>query len=1224
MAQFDAGINLEIKVTRALRAIDRVERRMAALQRKSEVEVKINSLNKTNREVVKTTNNLNKLGTALERIENETLSRLPKALQTVIAFLKAASVATDDLAKQAVGLNQSFRLSNTAGFTRDIQAATLALGRLAEEQERLQRIRNLGVSRAPNALQNRLGRVDAAIDRTRPEDSRRLTFLLEERVRLQGALNNQLRIQEDIENRIRSTQIDQNDAVRKNIRASEASRQGSGFAAFSRDASRTSGERRGASARQDLADVDRLAKGYLDALDDVDRAARADRQRRLQAELKNIETRKNAELAARDKVFKDILDTNKQLLDDFDRRLDNRQRKKRKDREDARNRNTRSRNLLLGAGFPLLFGGGPGSILGGVLGAIGGGFGSQILGSGIGSALDTAVQSAAEFAEGISKVSTALETATNANLISSKELEAGLQDLAAAGFKAAAGIQAQQEYADTISQIDFERAQDAAKSIDRVTRLWARFINSLQTDLLILIKSVADVVANQIEQGELLDRAQRTINAANRENVGTADQRFNLARQRLEFRFVPSKENKQNLIDAIKKLEDEFPILKVKAKLTIEQSQKQALQQELETVIGKQNLMNNIQSVQTIIDRYKQDSKKADDLRQRSTRAVEAAEKRIADLRLSLERKVEDMRLEAINKANRIEDEKAKQRLEKLRAAASLASAAFAASFSEDDVTKDIAVRFEKLASDLNLELAQGVEDRAKLERDFALEQRKFELQTVRIRLDAEKAVARTRESLERNLADIRKEVLRIEDNVNKDKFIIQRRLDLLALKRLEIETNILELTLKINDQLSATFENYFTKIRQIISKAEGIVNDAKPETTGGAASVPAASVGGVSFDNLNAVNDQIRTLNQELQQLLKDNAGLSKADSDKYAKRIIEATAAIQKSLTPLEQRNKLLQEQKEIERLVSEGFTESDANSIVKGEKQLKEYVKRLEQTRAGLIRLQPTVVSTFGAGSSAAQILNTQIKELDARIEAANNQAGKLKNTFKKVSEAEEVAAEVGGLLVNGLVDGLQTAVTETDRLAEAMRELASDILLAIGRALILSAIKQGIGALANNAGEPSGGIGFFSILSKAFRAGGGPVSKGQPYVVGENGSELFIPNVSGRVIPADDFDAARAAMGGGGGSDSGTVDGAFEASSSSVSSVRERLIQNEMQASSARYTNQPITFETMQIGTMDVVTREEAEAIGQASAQQARAQVFSDMRNRPSVRRQIGVK
>jgi hypothetical protein len=49
-------------------------------------------------------------------------------------------------------------------------------------------------------------------------------------------------------------------------------------------------------------------------------------------------------------------------------------------------------NLALGAGFPLLFGAGPGSIAGSVLGSfVGSGFGGQILGGALGAVLDTAV-----------------------------------------------------------------------------------------------------------------------------------------------------------------------------------------------------------------------------------------------------------------------------------------------------------------------------------------------------------------------------------------------------------------------------------------------------------------------------------------------------------------------------------------------------------------------------------------------------------------------------------------------------------------------------------------------------------------------------------------------------------------------------------------------------------------------------------------------------------------
>ena len=53
-------------------------------------------------------------------------------------------------------------------------------------------------------------------------------------------------------------------------------------------------------------------------------------------------------------------------------------------------------NLALGAGFPLLFGGGAGSVLGSVLGSfVGTGFGGQILGGALGQALDQAVAAAA-------------------------------------------------------------------------------------------------------------------------------------------------------------------------------------------------------------------------------------------------------------------------------------------------------------------------------------------------------------------------------------------------------------------------------------------------------------------------------------------------------------------------------------------------------------------------------------------------------------------------------------------------------------------------------------------------------------------------------------------------------------------------------------------------------------------------------------------------------------
>lgn len=70
----------------------------------------------------------------------------------------------------------------------------------------------------------------------------------------------------------------------------------------------------------------------------------------------------------------------------------------------ARFKKTFKESLQLGIGFPLLFGGGPGSIAGGALGALsGGGFGGQILGSAIGQQIEQLIN-------GISEVGAAIET----------------------------------------------------------------------------------------------------------------------------------------------------------------------------------------------------------------------------------------------------------------------------------------------------------------------------------------------------------------------------------------------------------------------------------------------------------------------------------------------------------------------------------------------------------------------------------------------------------------------------------------------------------------------------------------------------------------------------------------------------------------------------------------------------------------------------------------------
>ena len=87
-----------------------------------------------------------------------------------------------------------------------------------------------------------------------------------------------------------------------------------------------------------------------------------------------------------------------------------------------------------------------------------------------------------------------------------------------------------------------------------------------------------------------------------------------------------------------------------------------------------------------------------------------------------------------------------------------------------------------------------------------------------------------------------------------------------------------------------------------------------------------------------------------------------------------------------------------------------------------------------------------------------------------------------------------------VVEGLGNSAQTAADHFYNLAERIYDV-------IDAYLDLMRVKGGGGG---------GGTGKSTDL---FKASGGPVSAGSPYVVGELGPEVFIPNVNGTIVPND---------------------------------------------------------------------------------------------------------
>lgn len=152
-----------------------------------------------------------------------------------------------------------------------------------------------------------------------------------------------------------------------------------------------------------------------------------------------------------------------------------------------------------------------------------------------------------------------------------------------------------------------------------------------------------------------------------------------------------------------------------------------------------------------------------------------------------------------------------------------------------------------------------------------------------------------------------------------------------------------------------------------------------------------------------------------------------------------------------------------------------------------------------------------------------------------------------------------------------------------------------------------LKQGVGMAFS-------GLGF---------ADGGRPPMNQASIVGERGPELFVPDTAGTVLPNEAFATARAALGGSG---TNASDDAFNENVSSINNTNTYLQQQAVATENQGImrNSSGMLIQTQVINNVEYATIDQVAAASAASAKQARAQVFSDMKNRPAIRRQVGVK
>ncbi len=179
-------------------------------------------------------------------------------------------------------------------------------------------------------------------------------------------------------------------------------------------------------------------------------------------------------------------------------------------------------------------------------------------------------------------------------------------------------------------------------------------------------------------------------------------------------------------------------------------------------------------------------------------------------------------------------------------------------------------------------------------------------------------------------------------------------------------------------------------------------------------------------------------------------------------------------------------------------------------------KEFLRTLEQTgeleaasteaarkKLELQFAQENVVKRFP--DAEAETLQKIQDQLAVNQQIVTNKEAQLELDKKAQAEADALKKKYDDLDMafrNGVVDALFAAVEGTKSLADSLVGVIKQMAKLILQQQLLNALK---------------GFSFTSFLG--FRANGGPVSAGRPYMVGERGPEMFVPSGSGKIVPND---------------------------------------------------------------------------------------------------------
>lgn len=181
--------------------------------------------------------------------------------------------------------------------------------------------------------------------------------------------------------------------------------------------------------------------------------------------------------------------------------------------------------------------------------------------------------------------------------------------------------------------------------------------------------------------------------------------------------------------------------------------------------------------------------------------------------------------------------------------------------------------------------------------------------------------------------------------------------------------------------------------------------------------------------------------------------------------------------------------------------------------------ELYEQIRGPQEAFIAQQTALNELFAQGRISVDEYKTALRELQlVALDSATDVSSGFERGFLSVTETITDFASLSERTIVNAFSSAEDALAEFVQTGEFnFSKLVDSILADLARLFARQALSGLLGALTGGAAGFGGGVGSF--LFGGGRAAGGPVDPGKSFLVGEQGPEMFVPSVPGKIVPSE---------------------------------------------------------------------------------------------------------